>query len=110
MARIEVEGVRKVFGSHEALRAVSLDVRDREFTVLLGPSGCGKTTLLRIIAGLETETAGVVRIGDRVVNGLPPRARQIAMVFQNYAVIHHMTDLQIVAYCLRIPKASVSEH
>ena len=109
MARIEVEGVRKVFGSHEALRAVSLDVRDREFTVLLGPSGCGKTTLLRIIAGLETETAGVVRIGDRVVNGLPPRARQIAMVFQNYAVFPHMTVFENVAFGLRMRKAPAAE-
>jgi multiple sugar transport system ATP-binding protein len=109
MARIEVEGVRKVFGSQEALRAVSLEVRDREFTVLLGPSGCGKTTLLRIIAGLETETAGVVRIGDRVVTGLPPRARKIAMVFQNYAVFPHMTVFENVAFGLRMRKAPAAE-
>jgi multiple sugar transport system ATP-binding protein len=104
MAGIRVANLRKTFGSFEALRSVSLDVRDREFTVLLGPSGCGKTTLLRIIAGLETETSGEVSIGDQRVNGLPPRARNIAMVFQNYAVFPHMTVFENIAFGLRMKK------
>jgi multiple sugar transport system ATP-binding protein len=102
MAGIRVEEVRKTFGSFEALKSVSLEVKDQEFSVLLGPSGCGKTTLLRIIAGLETETAGEGRIGDRRVNGLPPRARNIAMVFQNYAVFPHMTVFENIAFGLRM--------
>jgi multiple sugar transport system ATP-binding protein len=104
MAGIRVTNLRKTFGSFEALRSVSLEVRDQEFTVLLGPSGCGKTTLLRIIAGLETETAGEVRIGEQRVNGLPPRARNIAMVFQNYAVFPHMTVFENIAFGLRMKK------
>jgi multiple sugar transport system ATP-binding protein len=86
------------------LKTVSLNVRDQEFTVLLGPSGCGKTTLLRIIAGLETETSGDISIGNRQVNGLPPRARQLAMVFQNYAVFPHMTVFENIAFGLRMQK------
>ena len=104
MAGIRCESLRKVFGHVEALRSVSLEVRDQEFTVLLGPSGCGKTTLLRIIAGLETETAGDVYIGERRVNGLPPRRREIAMVFQNYAVFPHMTVFENIAFGLRMKK------
>jgi multiple sugar transport system ATP-binding protein len=104
VAGIQVRKVQKVFGKYEALKTVSLDVRDQEFTVLLGPSGCGKTTLLRIIAGLETETAGEIRIGERQVNGLPPRSRQLAMVFQNYAVFPHMTVFENIAFGLRMQK------
>ena len=104
MAGIRVSNVRKAFGSFEALKSVSLEVRDREFTVLLGPSGCGKTTLLRIIAGLETEGSGEVWIGERQVNGLPPRRRNIAMVFQNYAVFPHMTVFENIAFGLRMKK------
>jgi multiple sugar transport system ATP-binding protein len=104
MSGIRVENVRKSFGRFEALKAVSLEVRDGEFTVLLGPSGCGKTTLLRIVAGLETETDGGVWIGERRVNGLPPRARNIAMVFQNYAVFPHMTVFENIAFGLRMKK------
>ena len=102
MAGIRVRDVRKVWGSFEALKSVSLEVKDQEFTVLLGPSGCGKTTLLRIIAGLETETSGEVWIGDEQVNGRPPRARNIAMVFQNYAVFPHMTVFENIAFGLRM--------
>ena len=104
MAGIRCESVRKSFGQVEALKSVSLEVRDQEFTVLLGPSGCGKTTLLRIIAGLETETAGDVYIGDTRVNGLPARRREIAMVFQNYAVFPHMTVFENIAFGLRMRK------
>ena len=109
MAGIRCESVRKVFGQVEALRSVSLEVRDQEFTVLLGPSGCGKTTLLRIIAGLETETAGDVYIGDKRVNGLPARRRKIAMVFQNYAVFPHMTVFENIAFGLRMRKLPDAE-
>jgi multiple sugar transport system ATP-binding protein len=104
VAGIEVSEVRKVFGKYEALKTVSLEVRNQEFTVLLGPSGCGKTTLLRIVAGLETETSGEVRIGGRRVNDLPPRARQLAMVFQNYAVFPHMTVFENIGFGLRMQK------
>ncbi|NIA71778.1 ABC transporter ATP-binding protein [Pelagibius litoralis] len=108
-AGIYVDKVRKVFGTFEALKSVSLDVQPEEFTVLLGPSGCGKTTLLRIIAGLETETSGELRIGDKRVNGLPPRNRNIAMVFQNYAVFPHLTIFENIAFGLRMKKLLNSE-
>jgi multiple sugar transport system ATP-binding protein len=109
VAGIRCQSVRKVFGIVEALKSVSLEVRDREFTVLLGPSGCGKTTLLRIIAGLETETSGDVHIGERRVNGLPARRRDIAMVFQNYAVFPHMTVFDNIAFGLRMKKMADEE-
>ncbi len=104
MSAIRIDSIRKEFKGHQALRAVSLDVRDQEFCVLLGASGCGKTTLLRIIAGLEVETSGTVMIGERRVNGLPPRQRSIAMVFQNYAVFPHMTVRDNIAFGLRMKK------
>ncbi len=104
MARILCKDIRKVFGTFEALKSVSLEVRDGEFSVLLGPSGCGKTTLLRIVAGLETATSGEVWIGDARVDALPPRARNIAMVFQNYAVFPHMTVFDNIAFGLRMQK------
>jgi multiple sugar transport system ATP-binding protein len=104
MAGIRVSNVRKTFGSFEALKSVSLEIRDQEFTVLLGPSGCGKTTLLRIIAGLEAETEGEVWIGEQQVNGLPPRRRAIAMVFQSYAVFPHMTVFENIAFGLRMKR------
>ncbi len=109
MAGIRAENIRKIFGTYEALKSVSLEVADREFTVLLGPSGCGKTTLLRIIAGLETQTSGEIRIGDRNVSGLPPRRRGIAMVFQNYAVFPHLTVFENVAFGLRMKRATADE-
>jgi multiple sugar transport system ATP-binding protein len=101
---IQIDKVRKDFANVAVLKEVSLEVRDREFCVLLGPSGCGKTTLLRIMAGLETESAGEVRIGERRVNGLPPRLRNIAMVFQNYAVFPHMTIADNIGFGLRMKK------
>ena len=104
MARIRCIGIQKRFGAFEALRSIGLEVREREFTVLLGPSGCGKTTLLRIIAGLETATSGEVWIGERRVDRLPPRARGVAMVFQNYAVFPHMTVFENIAFGLRMQK------
>jgi multiple sugar transport system ATP-binding protein len=106
MAGIRVTDIRKSFGSVDALKSVSLEVRDQEFVVLLGPSGCGKTTLLRIIAGLETESGGEISIGERRVNGVPPRGRGIAMVFQNYAVFPHMTVFENIAFGLRMKKVA----
>ena len=110
MARVEFDRVRKVFGKNVALKDVELPVRDGEFMVLLGPSGCGKTTLLRCLAGLERVDGGSVRIGDNDVTDLPPRHRNIAMVFQSYAVFPHMKVYDNIAFGLRMrkkPKAEV---
>ncbi len=110
MSDIRVTAVRKDYGSMRVLHDVSLEVRDQEFVVLLGPSGCGKTTLLRIIAGLDSQTAGTVEIGGRDVSRLPPRARRLAMVFQNYAVFPHLTVGQNIGFGLamkRLPKPEI---
>ena len=105
MSAISIKGVRKDFKGHQALKSIDLEVKDQEFCVLLGPSGCGKTTLMRIVAGLETETSGDVLIGGKRMNGLPPRERNIAMVFQNYAVFPHMTIDENIGFGLRMKKA-----
>ena len=105
MASITIEGVAKRFGEVRALAELDLTVADGEFLALLGPSGCGKTTLLRIIAGLESQTSGRVLIGTRDVSALPPRKRGLAMVFQNYAVFPHLTVYENVAFGLRMAKA-----
>jgi multiple sugar transport system ATP-binding protein len=103
MAAITLTGLTKEFpGAVRALDALDLSIADGEFFALLGPSGCGKTTLLRTIAGLETPTAGTVRIGEREVTALTPGARDVAMVFQDYALFPHMTVLDNIAYPLRI--------
>ncbi|MBS7806098.1 ABC transporter ATP-binding protein [Variovorax sp. PCZ-1] len=104
MSEIQITSVRKDFKGHQALKSINLDVKDQEFCVLLGPSGCGKTTLMRIIAGLETETSGDIMIGGKRMNGLPPRERNIAMVFQNYAVFPHMTIAQNIGFGLKMKK------
>lgn len=104
MSAISIRGIRKDFKGHQALKSIDLEVRDQELCVLLGPSGCGKTTLMRIVAGLETETAGDVLIGGNSVVGLPPRKRNIAMVFQNYAVFPHMTIADNIGFGLRMKK------
>jgi sn-glycerol 3-phosphate transport system ATP-binding protein len=101
MAEISVAEVVKSFGSIEVLKGVSIDVADGEMLVILGPSGCGKSTLLRLIAGLETITSGEIRIGGRRVNELEPMDRDIAMVFQNYALYPHMSVYDNMAYGLR---------
>src|SRR3979490_3075904 len=86
MASVAIRGVKKAFGPHDVIHGVNVEIADGEFVVLVGPSGCGKSTLLRMIAGLENISAGEIRIADRVVNDLPPKARDVAMVFQNYAL------------------------
>jgi sn-glycerol 3-phosphate transport system ATP-binding protein len=111
MAKVTLDTVRKVYGgSVEAVRGVSLAVEDGSLCVLVGPSGCGKSTLLRMIAGLETITSGTIRIGERVVNEIEPSERDIAMVFQNYALYPHMNVYDNMAYGLRnrgTPKAEI---
>jgi multiple sugar transport system ATP-binding protein len=105
VAGIVLQDVWKVYGDGtEAVRALDLDVADGEFVVLVGPSGCGKTTALRMIAGLEAITKGEVRIGDRVVNDVPPKERDIAMVFQNYALYPHMSVFDNMAFGLKLAK------
>jgi len=102
MAAVDLKDVRKVYaGGVEAVKGVSLSIPDGSFTVLLGPSGCGKSTLLRMIAGLETITSGTIAIGPRVVNDVEPADRDIAMVFQNYALYPHMSVYDNMAYGLR---------
>ena len=111
MARVVLEKVTKIYpGGVRAVDAIDLSVADREFVVLVGPSGCGKTTTLRMVAGLEEITGGVIRIGERVVNDVPPKDRDIAMVFQNYALYPHMTVYKNMAFGLklrRMPKAEI---
>ncbi|MFL5863826.1 MAG: ABC transporter ATP-binding protein [Solirubrobacteraceae bacterium] len=110
MAAIQIRDVTKRYRDGTvAVHDLSLDIADGEFTVLVGPSGCGKTTLLRMIAGLEEITTGSVRIGDRVVNDLTPKDRDIAMVFQNYALYPHMTVARNMGFALRRAKVPAEE-
>ena len=105
MASVDVRKVEKFFGSVQVLHGVQVDIRDGEFVVLVGPSGCGKSTLLRMIAGLEEISRGEIAIGGRVVNNVPPKDRDIAMVFQNYALYPHMTVKENMAFSLKLAKA-----
>src|SRR3954465_12373051 len=110
MAEVHLEGVEKKFGDTWAVAGVDLTVKDQEFVILVGPSGCGKTTTLRMIAGLEDVTAGDIRIGGRSVVNLPPRDRDIAMVFQSYALYPHMDVYRNMAFSLqlrRVPKKEI---
>jgi sn-glycerol 3-phosphate transport system ATP-binding protein len=112
MAEISLKSVRKSFGRTEVIHGIDIDVADGELIVIVGPSGCGKSTLLRMVAGLETITAGEIAIGGRLVNDLEPRERDIAMVFQNYALYPHMSVFDNMAYGLkiaRVPKAEIAE-
>src|SRR5262249_4830863 len=109
MASVELKGVRKSFGRVEVLHGVDISIRDGEFVVLVGPSGCGKTTLLRMLAGLEEITSGEVRIGERLVNNVPPKARDIAMRFQNYALYPHMTVFDNMAFSMKLAGRSRDE-
>ncbi|RUU50969.1 sn-glycerol-3-phosphate ABC transporter ATP-binding protein UgpC [Mesorhizobium sp. M2C.T.Ca.TU.002.02.1.1] len=102
MAQVAISSVAKAFGTVKVLHEVSVDIADGQFVVLVGPSGCGKSTLLRMVAGLETVSGGTISIGDRVVNNLPPAKRDIAMVFQNYALYPHKTVEQNMAFALKL--------
>jgi sn-glycerol 3-phosphate transport system ATP-binding protein len=110
MAGLSLRDVRKSYTPElQVIHGVSMEIKDGEFIVILGPSGCGKSTLLRMVAGLETITAGEIAIGDRVVNNLEPKDRDIAMVFQNYALYPHMSVYDNMAYGLRIRGLSKSQ-
>ena len=110
MAQIDLEGVSKVYGgSVRAVNDLTLKIADGDFMVFVGPSGCGKTTALRMVAGLEDITEGTIRIGERVVNDLPPKDRDIAMVFQNYALYPHMTVEDNLAFGLQLRKTPKEE-
>ncbi len=105
MASVEIRGVKKSFGAVDVIHGIDVTIADEEFVVLVGPSGCGKSTLLRMVAGLEQITGGQISIGGRVVNNLPPKDRDIAMVFQNYALYPHMTVRDNMAFSLKLRKA-----
>ena len=109
MADVQVNKLRKSFGAVEVIHELSVDIDDGEFVVLVGPSGCGKSTLLRMIAGLEEVGSGTISIGGRVVNNLPPAERDIAMVFQNYALYPHKTVASNMAFSLRMRKMDKEE-
>jgi multiple sugar transport system ATP-binding protein len=112
MASVAIRDVRKAFGTTAVIHGVDISIRDGEFVVLVGPSGCGKSTLLRMIAGLENITGGEIHIGDRVVNRLPPKERDVAMVFQNYALYPHMTVADNMAFSMKLrgaPKSEIDE-
>lgn len=109
MTQVTISDLRKNYGTTEVLHGVDIDIADGEFVVLVGPSGCGKSTLLRMIAGLEGVTAGTIKIGDRVVNNLPPAERDIAMVFQNYALYPHKTVEANMAFSLRMRRMDKGE-
>jgi multiple sugar transport system ATP-binding protein len=112
MAQVALRNIVKVFDKTPAVQGIDLDIADREFIVLVGPSGCGKTTTLRMIAGLEEATSGEIYIGDQLVNDVPPKDRDIAMVFQNYALYPHMTVYENMSFGLRLkkfPKAEIRQ-
>ncbi len=109
MAQVHLRNVVKKYGQLQVVHGINLEIEDNEFVVLVGPSGCGKSTTLRMIAGLEDISGGEVGIGDRVVNDLPPRSRNISMVFQNYALYPHMTVRENLGFSLKIAKRPEAE-
>src|SRR6202140_2547503 len=112
MAQVALRKIVKTFDKTPAVQGIDLDISDREFIVLVGPSGCGKSTTLRMIAGLEEVTSGDIYIGDQIVNDVPPKDRDIAMVFQNYALYPHMTVFENMSFGLRLkkfPKPEIKE-
>ena len=109
MAEVTIRNLRKSYGAVEVMQGVDVDIGDGQFVVLVGPSGCGKSTLLRMIAGLEEATGGEIRIGETVVNNLPPSERDIAMVFQNYALYPHKTVRANMAFSLRMRRMDKDE-
>src|SRR3569833_1584015 len=102
MSSVQIRDVRKSFGNFEVLPGAPAPIEDGQFVVLVGPSGCGKSTLLRMLAGLENITSGTISIGDRVVNNVQPKERDIAMVFQNYALYPHMTVADNMGFSLKL--------
>ncbi|MGC3940104.1 ABC transporter ATP-binding protein [Roseobacter sp. EG26] len=109
MAGVKIQDIRKSYGSTEVIHGVNVDIEDGEFVALVGPSGCGKSTLLRMIAGLEPINDGTIAIGERVVNNLPPAERDIAMVFQTYALYPHKSVAENMGFALKVAKADRSE-
>jgi len=110
MATLTMQNVTKIFGRNViAVKEFNLEVKEREFLVLLGPSGCGKTTAMRMVAGLEEVTTGEIFIGDREVTELPPRKRNVSMIFQNYAVWPHMTVYDNIAFALKLKNMDKDE-
>ncbi|TCL92505.1 carbohydrate ABC transporter ATP-binding protein (CUT1 family) [Rhizobium sp. PP-WC-2G-219] len=109
MSTVQIRDVRKSYGAHPVLHGVDIDIADGEFVILVGPSGCGKSTLLRMVAGLESITGGTISIDGRVVNGLEPKDRDIAMVFQNYALYPQMTVAQNMGFALELAGARKEE-
>ena len=110
MSHVVFESVGKQYeNGFEAVKDLNLEIEQGEFLVMVGPSGCGKSTTLRMIAGLEGITSGTISIADRVVNDLPPKDRDIAMVFQNYALYPHMTVFDNIAFALKLAKLPKSE-
>jgi len=109
VADININTVNKYFGDVHVIKDISLDVKSQSFTVLVGPSGCGKSTMLRMIAGLEDINSGTISIDGQVVNDLPPKERNIAMVFQSYALYPHMTVFDNMAFGLKLEKRSKDE-
>ncbi len=102
MATVKLKNITKNFGSVEVIRNANIDIKDSEFVALVGPSGCGKSTILRMIAGLEDVTSGEIEIGGNVVNAVAPSERQVAMVFQSYALYPHMTVRQNMSFGLEV--------
>lgn len=109
MATVQLQSVRKAYGATAVIHGVTVSIEDGEFVTLVGPSGCGKSTLLRMIAGLENISGGHIQIGGRIVNDVPPKERDIAMVFQNYALYPHMTVADNMGFSLKLAKAPKEE-
>ena len=109
MADIKIDKINKFYGDVQVIEDVSLEIKSQSFTVLVGPSGCGKSTMLRMIAGLEDINSGTISIDGTVVNDLPPKERNIAMVFQSYALYPHMTVFDNMAFGLKLEKRSKEE-
>ena len=109
MAKVDFRGVRKSYGSATVIHGIDMQVADGEFVVIVGPSGCGKSTLLRMVAGLERISSGEISIGERIVNNLEPKDRDIAMVFQNYALYPHMSVFENMAFGLKLRKLPAAE-
>jgi multiple sugar transport system ATP-binding protein len=109
MASVTINSVKKAYGAHSVLHDINIEIKDGEFVVLVGPSGCGKSTLLRMTAGLEGISGGTISIGSRVVNNVPPKDRDIAMVFQSYALYPHKTVAENMVFALKLKKVAAAE-